>query len=207
MLCLYLILMWCSEQGGMEVVGTKTKTTTHQLVLAALFVALTAVGAKLMIPVPYVPFTLQTFFVLLSGMLLGSRLGAMSQMMYLAIGLVGVPVFARGGGVGYVLQPTFGYLIGFVPAAYVVGVIIERKARIQFLHFLVTSFCGLLIVYVFGLTYLWICTHFILGKDMGLVRTLQIGFFLLLPGMVVKGVLSALIGVEVRKRLIHFVQM
>jgi biotin transport system substrate-specific component len=190
----------------MEALDTKTKLTTRHLAFVALFVALTALGAKLEIPLPYVPFTLQTFFVILSGMLLGSRLGAMSQMVYLAIGLVGVPVFARGGGVGYVLQPTFGYLIGFVPAAYIVGKLIEGKKKIKFFQFLIVSFCGLLIVYLLGLTYLWTCTNFILGKDLSLVQTLKVGFFLLLPGAIVKGLLSSVVGIEVRRRLCDVVR-
>ena len=190
----------------MEALGTKTKLTTRHLAFVALFVALTALGAKLEIPLPYVPFTLQTFFVILSGMLLGSRLGAMSQMVYLAIGLVGVPVFARGGGVGYVLQPTFGYLIGFIPAAYVVGKLLEGEKQIQLYQFLMVSFCGLLIVYLFGLTYLWACTNFVLGKELSLVQTLKVGFFLLLPGALVKGLLSSIVGMEVRRRLFDVVR-
>ncbi|UCE20589.1 MAG: biotin transporter BioY [Gemmatimonadota bacterium] len=185
----------------------KGKIATRHLVAVAFFVALTAVGAKIEIPLPYVPFTLQTLFVLLAGMLLGSRLGALSQLMYLVIGLIGVPVFARGGGVGYILQPTFGYLVGFVPAAYVVGALVEGKKEIRFFYALVTSLCGLLIVYLFGLTYLWICTNFILGKDLNLMQTVKVGFLLLLPGAAVKAVSSALIGIEVRRRLMNIVRM
>lgn len=186
--------------------NSTAKTTTRHLILIALFVGLTAVGAKIEIPFPYVPFTLQTFFVVLSGMLLGARFGAMSQIMYLIVGLIGVPVFARGGGVGYILQPTFGYLLGFVPAAYVVGRLIEGKEQFRFTHFLAASFCGLMVVYLFGLTYLWLCTHFILGKGLSVIQTVKVGFFLLLPGAIVKGFLSSLVGVEVRRRLMGLVR-
>ena len=175
---------------------------TRNLVLTAFFVALTAIGAKIEVPLPYVPFTFQTFFVLLAGMLLGSRFGALSQVVYLAIGLVGVPVFARGGGVGYVLQPTFGYILGFIPAAYSVDLLIEKRSHVTFPYFLITSFCGLVVVYAFGLMYLWLCTNFFLGKDLGLLQTLKIGLVVLLPGAVAKSFLAAFVGLEVRKRLI-----
>ena len=81
------------------------------LAAVALMAALTAVGAWLRIPVPYVPFTLQMSFVYLSGVWLGARYGALAQLVYISAGLVGFPIFAKGGGPHYVLEPSFGYII------------------------------------------------------------------------------------------------
>lgn len=94
--------------------------------MIAMFAALTAIGAFIKIPLPVVPFTLQIIFVFLAGSLLGSRNGFQSQLVYIGVGLVGLPVFTQGGGITYVLQPTFGYLIGFALAAFIIGFIIER---------------------------------------------------------------------------------
>ncbi len=87
--------------------------------------AATAFGAKVAIPLPGtpVPFTLQAVFVLLAGAVLGPGLGAASQAAYLAVGALGAPVFAMGGGLGYLLGPTGGYLLAFPAAAFAVGVI------------------------------------------------------------------------------------
>lgn len=175
--------------------------STKHLVLVAFFVTLTAIGARIEIPLPYVPFTLQTFFVLLAGMLLGSRYGAVSQGIYVIIGLLGLPVFARGGGIGYVLQPTFGYLIGFIPAAYGVGWYIEKRSQPKRSHFLVASFVGLAIVYLFGLLYLWVGTNVFVGKELDFLTTVKVGLLLLIPGAIVKAFLAAMVGVEVYKRL------
>ena len=82
--------------------------------------ALTAVGAFIKIPLPYIPFTLQTFFVFYSGILLGAKLGMLSQIIYILIGLVGIPVFSNGGGPSYVFQPSFGFLIGFIISTFFV---------------------------------------------------------------------------------------
>ena len=90
------------------------KSRTYKMILVALFAALIAVGAFIRVPVPLVPFTMQTFFVILAGMLLSKKLGAASALVYLAVGLIGIPVFTQGGGIGYVLKPSFGYLIGFI---------------------------------------------------------------------------------------------
>ena len=95
----------------------KKKVNVRNLSLMALFAALTAVGAFITIPVPPVPFSLQIFFAILAGALLGSRQGAMSIVIYLLLGLCGLPVFTKGAGLSYLLQPTFGYLLGFVPFA------------------------------------------------------------------------------------------
>ncbi|HCD71273.1 MAG TPA: BioY family transporter, partial [Thermovirga lienii] len=85
--------------------------TPKTMVLAAMFAVLTTVGAYIRVPMPVVPFTLQTAFVLLAGVLLGSRIGALSQVLYIIIGLLGLPVFAGGaGGLQTVFRPTFGFL-------------------------------------------------------------------------------------------------
>ncbi len=99
----------------------KQRITTRNMVLCALFAALIAIGAFIRIPVPYVPITFQGFFVLLAGFLLGPKYGAASMLIYIAVGLVRIPVFTEGGGIMYVLKPTFGYLIGFAVCAFVVG--------------------------------------------------------------------------------------
>ena len=94
---------------------------TRNMVLAALFAALTAIGAFLQIPTGTVPITLQFLFTALAGLLLGWKWGAISQLLYVGIGLLGLPVFTQGGGIGYVLQPSFGFLLGLIPAAAIIG--------------------------------------------------------------------------------------
>ena len=98
---------------------TNKKLKTNQLILCGMFSALIAVGAFIKIPVPVVPFTLQVLFTTLAGLLLGGNLGALSALIYMLLGLSGVPVFTEGGGLSYLLKPTFGYIIGFVLGAYV----------------------------------------------------------------------------------------
>ena len=71
-------------------------------------------------------FTLQFFFVLLAGILLGSKLGALAVLLYVVIGLLGLPIFAAGGGLAYIVEPSFGYLIGFIAGAYVTGIIWKK---------------------------------------------------------------------------------
>jgi biotin transport system substrate-specific component len=79
------------------------RNSTVSLAYIALFAALTAIGAFIKIPLPYVPFTLQVLFVFFAGSLLGSERGMQSQLVYVGIGLAGFPVFTQGGGIGYFL--------------------------------------------------------------------------------------------------------
>ena len=103
---------------------------TTDVVLCGLFAALIAVGAFIRITLPTQPypftFSLQWLFVLLAGMLLGARLGAMSVGAYLLIGLCGVPVFVHGGGPQYIFRAGFGFLLGFLLAAFLIGLLTEK---------------------------------------------------------------------------------
>lgn len=128
----------------------RTTVRTRRAVLVALFAALTAVGAFVRVPVPGVPFTLQVPAVLLAGIALGPWLGAASQITYLALGLIGLPVFATGGGPGYVLTPTFGFLAGFVVAAPIVGLIAGDPVRSGTPRVALALALGILAIYCVG---------------------------------------------------------
>jgi biotin transport system substrate-specific component len=124
------------------------------IVLGALFVA---VLAQVKIPLPFtpVPLTGQTFAVLLVGATLGSKRSLMSMLLYIALGTLGLPVFAGGAsGMAYLSGATLGYLVGFVMAAYVIGLLaergLERNVRTSILPFLV----GTVIIYLCGVAWL-----------------------------------------------------
>nr|WP_245684765.1 biotin transporter BioY [Orenia metallireducens] len=173
------------------------KIKTKDLILAALFAALTAVGAFIKIPIPYVPFTLQVLFVFFAGSLLGSRLALISQLVYLGIGLIGIPIFTQGGGPSYILQPTFGYLLGFAIGAYVIGKIIENLTHKTFINFLLANFIGLTVVYLFGVVYLYLNLNFITGTTISLSKAIKIGFLLPIPGDLLLCIIAALISKKV----------
>lgn len=124
------------------------------------FAALTAVGARMSVPLPGtpVPFTLQPVAVLLAGLLLGPALGAASQFAYLAAGAVGLPVFAAGGGLAYLAGPTGGYLMAFPVAAAVAGWIAGDPARgpavLRVARIAVAAIAGLAVVHLGGASWL-----------------------------------------------------
>ena len=136
-----------------------------KLVFTALFAALTAAGAFIRIPTPWLAFTLQLLFVFLAGILLGPLYGAISQVVYVLLGLIGLPIFTFGGGFSSVFQPSFGFLIGFIPAAAVTGAIAGHTRSI--LRALLACLAGLLVSYLIGIPYMW----FILDQYMGVSYT------------------------------------
>lgn len=144
------------------------RLSLRELILCALFVALVAVGAIIRIPVGTDVFTLQFMFTLLAGLLLGPRLGATAVAVYILLGLMGVPVFASGGGPGYVLQPTFGYLLGFVVQAWFCGWAARRAAAVTFRRLLLINLGGMAIVYAFGLIWFYVISNYIIDAPVAL---------------------------------------
>jgi biotin transport system substrate-specific component len=130
------------------------------------FVLATALSARLALPIPGtpVPFTFQPLVVLLAGALLGARLGAASQLAYLAAGAVGLPVFAAGGGAAYLLGPTGGYLMAYPLAAFVVGALAGGTA----VRLAVGLVAGLVVIYAGGVAWLTVLGGFDAAVAMGL---------------------------------------
>jgi len=170
--------------------------STRNLILVAMFAALTAIGAFIKVPIPYVPFTLQYLFCALAGLILGSRLGALSQIVYVAIGLSGVPVFTEGGGISYIFKPTFGYLIGFIVAAYVIGKIRENAKKFTFVKTIFTLLLGLFFIYLFGVIYLYISYNLYLGKNISFYFAFFYGFVVSITGDLVLTVFVAYISMK-----------
>lgn len=172
------------------------------LTMCSIFVALIVVGAFIKIPVPVVPFTLQFLFTMMAGLLLGGKLGALSVCVYIFMGLLGLPVFAEGGGVAYVLKPSFGYIIGFAVAAYVTGVIANKVVNPSYKRILTANFIGLAIVYLFGMVYYYLMSNFYLGTPIGLWPLFLYCFILAVPGDIVLCVIGAFLG----KRMIPIIK-
>ena len=186
----------------------KTRISTHELVYCAMFVALMAVGAfiKIMLPIgPFaVTFSLQFFFALLAGFILGSSLGGLSVTVYLIVGLCGIPIFAHGGGPAYLLKPTFGFLIGFAAAAFIAGFVKERLKSTGFAAYLFAAFIGEMAYYFCGLVYYYIMFNFLVNTDgasIGVVELIQVWFLSTVVPDFVLCILAAAVAMKLKKAL------
>ncbi|MEG0249513.1 MAG: biotin transporter BioY [Peptostreptococcus sp.] len=177
---------------------TKTKINTKTMILCSFFTALIAIGAFIRIPLPVTVFSLQFTFVLLSGMILGSKAGAISCLLYVVIGLLGFPIFTEGGGLGYILKPTFGYLIAFIPASYIVGLTREKFGTKSVSKLVAGCFLAMLVTYAIGTLY----TYFILNKVAHTPIPYWACLVSLFPFAIAKDIFSSIIVSLVTPRLI-----
>lgn len=146
----------------------KKVLNTKNMALCGMFTALIAIGAFIKIPFPTgVPFSLQFMFTMLAGFLLGNKLGSLSVLIYLFIGLAGIPIFTSGGGIGYVLKPTFGYMIGFVLSTFTIGTISRSETNPSYLRLVIANFAGTTMVYVCGTVYFYFIMKYVSGTVIG----------------------------------------
>ncbi len=175
------------------------KLSTRSLVLTPLFSALTIAGAFVRIPFPLAPLTLQTLFAMMAGFILGPKAGALSQLLYIIIGLAGVPVFAYGGGIGYLLNPTFGFLLGFIPLAYVSGMMYQKKKTMQ--NAVTGGILGTLLLYALGLPYLYIVFNYHLSVQKTVWDVVKGAMLIFLPGDILKLFLGSYLSAIILKRV------
>jgi len=174
------------------------KIPLKYLVLTPMFTALTAAGAFVRIPFPLAPMTLQLLFVLMSGYMLGPSFGALSQILYVLTGLLGIPVFANGGGPGYVFDPTFGFLIGFILCSYISGKIYNIRRSVA--GAIIGGITGILACYFTGLPYLYMVFNYHLGIKKTAGDVLLGAMIIFLPGDALKLLISAHLTPLVLKR-------
>ena len=173
--------------------------SARKLVYTALLAVLTAVGAFLRIPLGVSSITLQFLFTAMAGVLLGPGCGALSQGVYVALGLIGLPIFTAGGGFGYVLQPTFGFLLGLIPAAAIIGAISRRSASP--LRLALACLAGLAALYAVGVPYMALILNGYMGKGMSVSGLLWAGMIPFLPGDAIKIAVTALLCPLLRRRV------
>ena len=181
------------------------RNVSKPMVFTALFTALTALGAFIQIPIPPypVPMTLQTAFLFLAGLLLQKREAFFSQVTYVVLGLIGIPIFTKGGGTGYVFDPTFGYLLGFIVLAPALRMLAERtlyagKRR----TFAVGSVLLITLLQFIGVGYMCLVATVYTKVPISFSRALYL-VAIFLPLDILKLTFSTTLALQLRKRLPH----
>ena len=160
---------------------------TRALVFTALFAALTAVGAFLQVPIGPVPISLQFLFTAMAGILLG---------------LVGLPIFTAGGGFGYVFKPSFGFLLGLIPCAWIIGFLCRKRSGAPWIAF--SCVVGLAVLYLIGVPYMALILNVYLDKGLDAMAILKMGMLPFLPGDALKIAVATLVCPILQKRLCNF---
>ena len=169
----------------------------RRITLIALFAAMTAAGSIVRVPLTPVPITLQSFSVLLAGVILGPIEGSMSQVVYVITGLLGLPVFSGGGGISYIMKPSFGFLLGFMCAPYAVGLYLEKTAYTKARIF-IACLIGTSVIYLLGMPYLAFYLQYILMKPDAITFSIKVGMLIFLPGDILKCVIIPMVALPIR---------
>ena len=173
------------------------KTNTRQLTLIGLIAAVTCILGPLSLPIGIVPISLTNLAIYFAVYALGGKRGTLSYIVYLFIGLVGLPVFSGfSGGFPKLFGPTGGYLIGFIFMAFISGIFIDKFSNKIYMCFL-GMVLGTIVTYIFGSAWLAYEAH------IGFNKALAVGVLPFIPGDIVKIVIASLIGPQIRKRLIN----
>lgn len=169
------------------------------MIITALFAAITGILAQVAIPLPFtqVPITGQTLAIGLTATILGSRIGTVATLLYLLLGAVGIPVFAQfGAGLGILVGPTGGFLVGFIPTVYFIGLYLE-KFNFTIINALIANIIGMFITLSFGTVWLKIIA------DLTWTAAFIGGFAPFIFVGLIKAFLASWLGIVVRKRLIE----
>lgn len=175
---------------------TKDQIKLRMMIVTALFAAIIGVLAQITIPLPLVPITGQTLAIGIAATILGARHGTLSVLLYLVIGAAGVPVFAEfSGGISKLVGPTGGYLVGFIPSAFLMGFFLE-KTSFTFKNALIANTIGMFITLLFGTLWLKI------AADLTWIGAFTAGFTPFIIVGLLKAALASWIGILVRQRLL-----
>ncbi|WP_019155654.1 biotin transporter BioY [Robertmurraya massiliosenegalensis] len=175
----------------------KERLKLRSMIVTALFAAIIGILAQITIPLPLVPITGQTLAIGLAATILGAKYGTLSVLLYLIIGSAGVPVFAEfSAGISKLIGPTGGFLVGFIPAAFIMGIYME-KLGFTFKNAIIANIIGMIITLLFGTSWLKI------SAELSWTAAFTSGFTPFLIVGVMKAVLASWIGIVVRKRLIR----
>ena len=182
----------------------KRKILIFNIALAGLFCALISVGSYIKIPIPNLPVTMQTFFVLITGLILPWKTAFFASSSFMVLGLVGLPVFTNGGGIGYVFMPSFGYIIGFIVATTAMGLALNKIKKNSFGILLAVTLLGIVIIYAIGIAYFAFIANVYNGQGRSFIWILQSTVIPFIPKEIISILAAVLVSYKLRPLIAKF---
>ncbi|GGF34413.1 BioY family transporter [Halobacillus andaensis] len=187
---------------------TKRSWSAMEITMGSLFVAMMTIGANITSIAPFmvvggVPITLQTFFAILAGLILGSRLGALSLFVYMLLGLIGAPVFAQfKGGLTVLFTPTFGFIVSYILIAYIAGKMAERQRSVKM--YVAASLVAMVLNYIIGTNWMYAAYLFWFEAPEGLTYTLVWSWMMVpLPKDIVLSIFAGLLAYRLERSVVR----
>ena len=183
----------------------KRRNSIVTLTLTALFCTLICVGSFIRIPIPnMMPITLQTFFVLLTGLVLPVKASTLATFTYIILGLIGLPIFSGGGGLGYILMPNFGFIIGFFIATVIISVVTQKLKYSKLWEYIIISLFGIAVIYIIGVLYFAFITNVYNNNNYSAIWFIQTVFLPFLPKEIICIFLASISAYKIRPYIIQF---
>lgn len=178
-------------------------SNTRNMLLAGIFTSLMIISSYIIVPIGFVPHTMQPLVVLLSGILLGHKWGPISIIVWLILGAIGLPVFNQGqAGAVMLVGPTGGFIFGFVVCSWVAGYLTEKDLEASFIKNYFYLLLALLVAYGIGLIGFKLSFEYFLQKPMTWEKSMLLAIAPFLPFDIIKAAVAAYVGARVRKSLI-----
>lgn len=166
------------------------------LVVSALFAAIIGIAAQIVINIPPVPFTAQTFALMLTATILGKKYGTISATLYVLMGIIGIPVFhGMMGGIGMIFGPTGGFIVGFIPAAFFIGLFLEKLGH-STINAILANVLGAMLILIVGSVWL----KFV--SDLSWTAAFKGGMLPFIITDTLKAIVSAILGLTIYNRLV-----
>lgn len=175
----------------------KRRQIIIDIALAGLFCTLLCIGAYIKIPIFTIPMSLQVFFALLSGLVLSVRANFLANFTYIALGFIGLPIFASGGGIGYIIMPTFGFVLGFLISSVIVSIIVKKTQIKSFKSNFALCLLAIVIIYVIGVPYFALMTN----ADAPIFYIIETLFLPFIVKDIICAILASLIAFKIRPML------
>ena len=183
----------------------KRRNSIVTLTLSELFCTLICVGSFIRIPIPnMMPITLQTFFVLLTGLVLPVKASTLATFTYIILGLIGLPIFSGGGGLGYILMPNFGFIIGFFIATVIISVVTQKLKYSKLWEYIIISLFGIAVIYIIGVLYFAFITNVYNNNNYSAIWFIQTVFLPFLPKEIICIFLASISAYKIRPYIIQF---
>ncbi len=147
-----------------------------KLCLCSLFVILYTAGAYIRIPLPFIPLSFLGQICIVCGMILGPKSSAITTTVYLIMGIIGLPVFVTSAGLSFFIEPTAGYVLSFIPASFITGLLFKRCKKDSFKSIYLSSLPGMLLIEVIGSVYVYFITTYYLKTEINILLFTLLGF-------------------------------
>lgn len=175
------------------------ESKTKNIIQISLAIALISIGALVKIPINLLPITLQPFMVYIIAFSLNKKKSVTAIILYTVLGLIGIPIFANGGGIGYIFQPSFGFVLGFILVMVISGIILEHVKVKKVSTYIITGLICEVFLYIVGLAYMYLILKYHMHVDKSVISLIYLYCLPYLPCDIISIVVASIVTNRIKR--------